>query len=141
MQSESKGMICSVVTPNQEIWQGAATSVTVPGEIGYIEVLPGHSPLVSALRPGFLKIKDASSEKDFFVSGGFLNVTTDSVLVLAEVAETKSQINRQRAEEAKERAEARLSSKDEVIDLNRAQEALLRALMRIEFLEHSKNHS
>ncbi len=139
MQSVNSATPTTVLTPSQEVWQGECESLQVPGELGYLEVLPGHTPLVTTLRPGFLRLKQTSGQgyKSLFVSGGFLTIGQNSWLVLAEVAETKVQIDRKRAEEARARAEARINSREAQIDMGRAQKALLRAMMRIEFLDKS----
>jgi len=107
--------------------------VVIPGSQGYFGVLPGHAPLLATLGIGELTYRNGREERHVAVAGGFAEVRNDKVIVLADAAELPGEIDRARAERARERAEQRLSgrSQDE-IDYARAAAALARALIRLQ---------
>ncbi|ATW25976.1 F0F1 ATP synthase subunit epsilon [Candidatus Formimonas warabiya] len=120
-----------VVTPEKIIFSGAIESVIVPGALGYLEVLRGHAPLVTALDVGVVTIKQDGKEKKMAISGGFMEVIQNKVTVLADTAELGEKIDVTRAEEAKDRAERRLTEHAADLDVLRAEMALKRAISRI----------
>ncbi|HEU0185377.1 MAG TPA: ATP synthase F1 subunit epsilon, partial [Blastocatellia bacterium] len=95
-------------------------------------ILPDHTPLISQLKTGVLSYRQGNQSRQMHVSGGFIEVASDSVSVLSDVAEKPEEIDVNRAQRAKERAERRLASKDEDIDFNRAELKLQRAMVRIQ---------
>ena len=103
---------------------------------GDIGILPNHAPLISPLEPTIVRVKlgDQIRKRRVFVSGGFLEVRSDQVTILAEAAELPSEIDVERAKAAKERAEKRLKNKEK-IDAVRAELALKRALNRLKVTE------
>src|SRR5919109_4413901 len=110
-----------------------ADEVVVPGSEGYFGVLPGHAPLLATLGIGELTYRIGREERHLAVSGGFAEVRNDKVIVLADTAELPEEIDRGRAERARERAERRLAGRaQEEVDYARAQVALARALIRIQ---------
>ena len=109
--------------------------VVIPGSLGYFGVLPGHAPLLATLGIGELTYRIGRDEYHVAVSCGFAEVRHDKVIVLADIAETPADIDRARAERARERAEARLGGRGatpEEIDYARAMAALARALIRLQ---------
>jgi F-type H+-transporting ATPase subunit epsilon len=108
--------------------------VVIPGSQGYFGVLPGHAPLLATLGIGELTYRVGREEYHVAVSGGFAEVLNDKVIVLADAAETPADIDRARAEQARDRAESRLSGRatQEDIDYTRAAAALARALIRLQ---------
>ncbi len=108
--------------------------VVAPGAVGELGILPNHAPLVTSLQPGALVIKKAGQEEPYFVSGGFLEVKQDLVTVLADAAERGDQIDLERSEAARRRAEEHLRSTQNV-DRARAEAALRRSLMRLKVSE------
>ncbi len=104
--------------------------VIAPGAVGELGVLPNHAPLVTSLQPGELRVKKDNREESFFISGGFLEVKQDVVTVLADTAERGDEIDLERAEAARERAQARLRGED-VAERARAEAAISRSLMRL----------
>jgi F-type H+-transporting ATPase subunit epsilon len=107
--------------------------VVAPGSEGYFGVLPGHAPFLTTLGIGELTYRIGREERHVAVSGGFAEVRNDKVIILADAAETPADIDRTRAERARDRAEARLSGRtQEDIDYNRAMAALARALARLQ---------
>lgn len=111
--------------------------VIAPGQEGQFEILANHAPYVFALKPGPLRLKLADG-KDRYVSvgAGFLCVQKDRTTVLTRSAEQPQDIDKARAERARQRAEERLANKTGVIDMARAQAALQRALARLKVAEY-----
>jgi F-type H+-transporting ATPase subunit epsilon len=105
--------------------------VVAPGTDGVLGILPRHVPLITTLRPGELRVKRGGEETSLLVTGGFMEVTPEKVLVLADAAERSDEIDLARAEEARRRAEARLVARGDAIDAARAEAALRRAMVRI----------
>ena len=121
-----------VVTAEREVYSGDVDIVLAPGIEGMLGILPQHTPLMTMLQPGELIARKGAEEYSLVVSGGFLEVRPDRVIVLADSAERAEEIDIARAEEAKKRAEKRLEAKYEPgVDNARADAALQRSLMRI----------
>jgi F-type H+-transporting ATPase subunit epsilon len=120
-----------IVTPTRQLVRARAREVTLPGANGYLGVLPGHAPLMTELGVGELTFQAAQAEPVAVVRG-FAEVLPDRVTVLAETAELAAEIDLERAEAAKGRAEKRLAAGDPNIDWDRAGVALQRALIRIQ---------
>jgi F-type H+-transporting ATPase subunit epsilon len=121
-----------VATPMRLAVSEQVDEVVAPGVEGYFGVLPGHAPFLTTLGIGELTYRVGREEHHLALVGGFAEVRNDKVIVLADAAERPEEIDRERAERARERAERRLSGRapDEV-DFARAQAALMRALMRL----------
>ncbi|OGK96614.1 MAG: ATP synthase F1 subunit epsilon [Candidatus Rokubacteria bacterium RIFCSPHIGHO2_12_FULL_73_22] len=122
-----------IATPTRLAVSEAVDEVVAPGIQGYFGVLPGHAPFLTTLGIGEVMYRAGREERFLAVAGGFAEVRNDKVIVLADTAERPDEIDRARAERAKERAERRLSgrSQDE-IDYTRASAALARALTRLQ---------
>jgi F-type H+-transporting ATPase subunit epsilon len=125
-----------IVTPEKQIFSGAVDSVTVPSNVGYLGILPGHAPLLAELGIGEVSFKTGDRTDYLFCSWGFVEVLPDRVVLLAQTAELASDIDIKRAEESKMRAEKLLISKDAGIDYQRAELALLRAISRLDAVKH-----
>ncbi len=122
-----------IVTPDRLAAHEAVTGVTLPGKNGYLGILPGHAPLLTELVPGALEYTASGAQHTMVVNWGFAEVLPDRVIVLAQTAERAEDIDVERAEKAKERAEERLKRfTDPEVDMERAQEALRRAIARLE---------
>ncbi len=121
------------VTPERSIAHEEVDEVGLPGEDGYFGVLPGHAPLLAALRTGEMWYRRGTERKYAFIAGGFAEVLPDTVSILAQVAERAEDIDEARAEAAKRRAEDLLAQTRTVSDFDaeRARIALLRALTRL----------
>ena len=121
-----------VVTAEREVYSGDVDIVLAPGIEGMLGIMPQHTPLMTMLQPGELIARKGAEEYSLVVSGGFLEVRPDRVIVLADSAERAEEIDIARAEEAKKRAEKLLETKYEPgVDNARAEAALQRSLMRI----------
>ncbi len=122
-----------LATPIRLVVTAEVDEVVVPGSRGYFGVLPGHAPLLATLGIGELTYRIGRDEYHVAVSGGFAEVRNDKVIILADVAEAPGDIDRGRAERARDRAEARLAGRNqEEIDYARAMCALARALTRLQ---------
>jgi len=120
-----------IVTPEKLAYQGEVDSVQLPGSEGELGVLPHHAPLVSTLGVGELRIRKGGAEESFAIVGGFLQVLPDKVVVMAETADMASEIDLERAQEARREAEKALESGyHEGADLATARAALQTALLR-----------
>jgi F-type H+-transporting ATPase subunit epsilon len=121
-----------IVTPEKKVVETAAEEVQVPGKNGYLGILPGHAPLITELSVGEITFRENSTEQKLAVAWGFAEILPNKVTILAETAERPSEINVERAREAKERAEQRLTSGDTAVDVDRALDALQRAQVRLD---------
>ena len=127
------------VTPERAIVHEEVDELQLPGEEGYFGVLPGHAPLLAALATGEMWYRKGADRHYAFIDGGFAEVLPDQVSVLAQVAERAEDIDTQRAEAAKRRAEEQLS-KPTVSDFEaeRTRIALLRAITRLQLSRQSR---
>jgi len=125
-------LVLEIVTPERQVIKAIVDEVSLPASQGYIGVLPGHAPLLTTLSTGIVKYKQKDKEYFLFLSGGFAEVLSDKIIVLAQIVEKPEEIDVERAKSSKERAEKRLSSHDKDIDIDRAMASLKRALARIE---------
>ena len=122
-----------VATPSRLVVSESADEVVAPGAEGYFGVLPGHAPFLTTLGIGELTYRGGRDESHLAVVGGFVEVRNDKVIVLADSAERPEEVDRARAERAKERAERRLGGRgQDEIDFMRATAALARALTRLQ---------
>lgn len=123
-----------IITPDRTFYEGEVSMVefnTTEGEIG---VLKGHIPLTVVVAPGILTITEAEGTKEAALHSGFAEVLQDGVVIMAEIIEWPAEIDLERAEGARDRAEERLRSRSPETDVARAQTALRRALARINVL-------
>ncbi|MYK20397.1 F0F1 ATP synthase subunit epsilon [Candidatus Poribacteria bacterium] len=118
-------------TPEQLIYEGDVTSIRAPGVEGNFEILAGHLPFLTALDIGEIRIRESETPQLMAISGGVFEVLRTGVTALVETAEWASEIDMERAENARERAQAELAAN--ALDLNRpqAEAALARAKNRI----------
>jgi F-type H+-transporting ATPase subunit epsilon len=129
-------LLLEIVTPERLAYSDTVDSVQLPGSEGELGVLPHHAPLVSMLGVGELRIRKGGSEESFAIVGGFLQVRPDRVVVMAETADMASEIDLEKAQEARRQAEAALESGfHEGADLSAARAALQQALIRIRVAE------
>ena len=121
-----------IITPEKPIFKDQIESVTIPGTQGSFQILKNHAPIISSFEIGIIKVKKAAAETYYTTSGGTVEVSHNKVLVLADSIEKVEDIDEDRAEQAKKRAEERLRKKhEEDIDEARAKAALNRALNRL----------
>ena len=121
-----------VVTAEKEVFSDDVDVVVAPGVEGQLGILPHHAPLMTMLESGELLVRKGGEEFILAISGGFLEVRPDRVIILADAAERAEEIDVHRAEEAKRRAEEQLREGASGVDMAQARAALHRALVRIE---------
>ncbi len=127
-----------IVTPERLVVSESAEYIEIPGEGGYLGILPGHAPLISEVAPGELTYRNGNQTKRLAVAWGFVEVLQDKVTILAEAAEKAEEIDTARAETAKKKAEAELQKSG--LEMNEeAQEALQRAQARLDVAGKSKS--
>jgi F-type H+-transporting ATPase subunit epsilon len=129
---EDKTLHVEIVTPKRVVFKGEVTSFSAPGVVGGFQVLFNHAPLLSSLKIGEVKITDVSgAEIHYAISGGFVEIRENKVLLLAETAERVDEIDTDRAKASCDRAQKRIAEKKQEIDIERARLALYRALNRL----------
>lgn len=121
-----------IISPTRVFFDGDVDMVEMKTTEGEIGVLAGHIPLTAILEPGVLKIKQEDGTKEAALHDGFVEIRKDKVTVLAESCEWPDEINLERANEARERAEGRIKSGRSDVDMLRAELALKKALTRID---------
>ncbi|HEV8516171.1 MAG TPA: F0F1 ATP synthase subunit epsilon [Candidatus Limnocylindrales bacterium] len=128
-----------IVTPERLAYSDEVDMVICPGIEGELGILPHHAPLLTTLGVGELRIRKGAQEDYFAIAGGFLQVRPDKVVVMAETADLASDIDLQKAEQARKEAERALAEGfEEPADLSRARAALQRALLRIQVAERHR---
>jgi F-type H+-transporting ATPase subunit epsilon len=120
-----------IVTPERLVVQEAVEYIELPGKSGYLGVLPGHAPLITELATGEINYKIGNQIKWLAVAAGFAEVLPDKITILAETAEKKEEIDVNRAQAAKQRAEEAIQKADNGGNAE-AQAALRRAGVRID---------
>ena len=119
-----------IVSPERMVYNDDVDMVIVPGRNGQLGILPHHTRLISALGIGELRIKKGGTETLMFISGGFVEVRPDKVIIMADLAEHSDEIDETKAVEARKRAEAELGEVHDPMDVARVRAALQTALMR-----------
>ena len=129
-----------LVTPARAVALETVDEVEIPGVDGYLGVLPGHTPLLVALKVGELWYRKGEDRTYISVAFGFAEVLPDRVRVLAQVAERATDIDIDRAEAAASRARERIASSVDDVDFERAQLSLLKSTLRIEVSKKSRSN-
>ena len=121
-----------IVTPDRLIVHEQVDEVEIPGSEGYFGVLPGHTPLLASLAVGELWYRKGQEKTFLAIAFGFAEVLPDRVTILAQLGERAEEIDVARAEEARKRAEERLTQTKAEIDYDRARAALMKSLTRLQ---------
>jgi F-type H+-transporting ATPase subunit epsilon len=127
-----------IVTPEKMVVRDTAEEMQIPGKNGYLGVLPGHAPLITELAVGEITYRNANTTHHLAVAWGFAEVLPDKVTILAETAERAEDVDVNRAESAKQRAETNLTKAASEEEFNKASGDLKRAETRIEVAEKKK---
>jgi F-type H+-transporting ATPase subunit epsilon len=127
-----------IVTAERVVYSEDVDVIIAPGQEGQLGILPHHAPLMTILTVGELVVRKEGVEDSLAISGGFLEVRPDRVIVLADSAERADEIDIARAEAAKKRAEQRITEKPADIDIARSEAALRRAVARLSVAEKIK---
>jgi F-type H+-transporting ATPase subunit epsilon len=128
-------ILLEVVTPERQVLSAEVDEVSAPGALGYFGVLPGHTPFITTLGVGELRYRSGNQWEYLSITWGYAEVLPNKMTVLTETAEMAEEIDMERAERAKRRAEERLrewSTTVADVDYERASAALERALIRLE---------
>jgi F-type H+-transporting ATPase subunit epsilon len=129
-------LLLEIVTPERLAYSDTVDSVVLPGAEGELGVLPHHAPLLATLGVGELRIRKAGDEEAFAIVGGFVQIRPDKVVVMAETADMASEIDLEKAQEARREAERALEAGfHEGADLSMARAQLQQALLRIRVAE------
>ena len=122
-----------VVSAEEKLYSGLAEFVSLPGEAGELGILPGHTPLISRIRPGAvtLKLPNQEAPELVFVSGGIIEVQPGSVTVLADTAVRGADLDEAKAAEAKRMAEEAMANQAAGLDYAKAQAELAEAIAQI----------
>lgn len=124
---------CEIVTVERLVYEEEVDSVTAPAVMGEIQVLPDHAPLITALSPGELVVEKAGEMEHFAIGGGYLEVLSNKVAIMADTAERSDEIDEARAQAARERAERMLREHPPTAEDYAAIEgALRRSLVRLQ---------
>ncbi len=130
------GIRLDIVSAERVVFSEDVDVVIAPGVEGQLGILPHHTPLMTTLQAGELRTRKGGEEFSLAISGGFLEVRPDRVIVLADAAERAEEIDVARAEEAKRRAQERLSDQHAAgLDTARTEAALHRSLARLKVVE------
>ena len=128
----AKTLKVEIASPDRQIYSGEAEMLVAPGAQGELGILPRHTHLMAALRPGEIRLTNGKQVARYAISSGFIEVSPDKVLVLADAAEAAMDISVERAKRALERAKKRLHEKQGgEVDFDRAKLALMRAINRL----------
>lgn len=123
---------CDIVSAEQRLFSEQITFLSVTGSDGELGVAPGHTPLLTALKPGVCQLRLADGEEEvFYTSGGYLEVQPHAITILADTVQRAGDINEAAAEEARQNAERDLSDRKSDIDYTRAAAELAEAAARL----------
>ena len=127
-----------IVTPDKSLVRDEVDEVQVPAADGYMGILPGHTPLLALLKVGELWYRKGSEKVYLSIAFGFVEVLPDRVTILAQLAERPEDIDRERAERARRRAEERMAKPTQEIDFERARIALMKSMVRLQVASRAR---
>ncbi len=127
-----------IVTAERMVFSDDVTALIAWGVEGQLGILPHHAPLMTMLQPGDLMIRKDREEEYLALSGGFLEVRPDKVIILADACERADEIDVARAEEAKKRAQETMKAAPLTVDAASAEAALRRSLARLKVAERKR---
>ena len=131
---------CDIVSAEEEIFSGRVEMVIAAGLEGDLGVAPGHTPLLSALKPGPIRvIKQGGEEEVFYVSGGYLEVQPNVVTILSDSAQRAADMDEAAALEAKQEAEKALANQSGDFDYSKAATQLAEAAARLRTIQQLRN--
>jgi len=128
-----------VATVEREVYRGEAEFLVAPGAAGELGIMPKHSPLISSLASGELRITNGDTVDEVFVSGGFMEVQPDMITVLSDSAERASDIDEAAAIEAERKAKEALDTSQGDVDYAKAEAELAMMTSRLLWLKKKKN--
>jgi F-type H+-transporting ATPase subunit epsilon len=129
-----------VVSAEEQIFSGQAEFVALPGEAGELGIYPKHTPLITRIRPGAVRIEVAGGGEEFvFVAGGILEVQPNGVTVLADTAIRGADLDEAKAQAAKQQAEELMQSQESKIDYAKAQAELASAIAQLAAIQRLRS--
>lgn len=134
---------CDVVSAEESIFSGKVEIAVFPGESGELGILPQHTPLLTRIKPGAIRLKVAE-QSDYelvYVSGGMLEVQPDMITVLADTAIRARDLDEAKALEAKKRAEEALANRQAEMDYAAAQAELAEAIAQLQTIQRLRKHT
>ncbi len=130
-----------IVSAEEEIFSGPANMVSAPAEMGEVGIMPRHTPLVTRLKPGEVKVQiEGQEDQFFFVSGGILEIQPHVVTVLSDTAIRAKDLDEAAAEEAKRKAEELIADSKGDIDYAKAQAELLEAVAQLRMIQNIRKN-
>ena len=132
---------CDIVSAENEIFHGDVQMVVVTGEMGELGIAPRHAPLITRLKPGYVRVTLANGEQqEFYISGGILEVQPQVVSVLSDTAIRAADLDEAKAKSAKEDAERILANRGEAMEIAEAQTRLAEAMAQLQALERLRKN-
>ncbi len=132
---------CDIVSAEDEIFHGNVSLVVATGELGELGIAPRHAPLITRLKPGYVRVQLENGEsQEFYVSGGILEVQPQVVTVLADTAIRAKDLDEAAAKSAKEEAERALANRGPDMDVAEAQAKLAEAVAQLQALERLRKN-
>ena len=132
---------CDIVSAENEIFHGDVQMVVVTGEMGELGIAPRHAPLITRLKPGYVRVTLANGEQqEFYISGGILEVQPQVVSVLSDTAIRAADLDEAKAKSAKEDAERILANRGEAMEIAEAQAKLAEAMAQLQALERLRKN-
>ena len=130
-----------IVSADRLLVNEQVDEVQIPGSMGYLGVLPGHTPLLATLQVGELWYRKGSEKHYLSVAFGFVEIQPDRVTILAQIAEPAHEIDPGRAEAARKRAEERISKAGDPIDFERARISMMKSLIRLQVASRARTRA
>ena len=128
-----------IVSAEKEVWSGPATMVFAPGEMGELGIAPRHTPLLTRLKAGEVRVEDDKGDQEsFFISGGILEIQPHVVTVLSDTAIRADDLDEAAAIEARQRAEEAMQNKNSDMDFAKAKSELIEAAAMVETIKKIK---
>lgn len=134
-------MRLEIITAERQVFADDVDGVVAPGIDGQLGILPRHAPLMTALQPGEIMIRQGGEPSYLAVTGGFMEVLGNKVTILAAACEYSQEINEERAQAAMVRAQERLQSQPADLELERAAAAVRRAQVRLNIVRRRRARS
>ncbi len=132
-------MQLQIITAEREVYSGEVDALVAPGLEGQLGILPNHAPLMTILQPGELMVRSDGDESYLALTGGYMEVLGNQVIILADAAEDVDEIDEARAQAAMEAAQQRISSRESDVELEQAVASLRRAQVRVTVARRRRN--
>ena len=137
----SKTFQCDIVSAQDEIWSGQAARVFATGVAGELGIYPRHTPLITQLKPGPVRVVDEHGEEQFFfVGGGIIEVQPHIVTVLADTAMRGADLDATAAQKARDEAEREIADRSGEMEVAQAQAKLAEAIAQLQALERLRKN-